>query len=45
MQYYHLLERIEIQKKRTDNLETTLIHAYCCMLMIVSLIMYILLCR
>ena len=43
MQYYYVLEKIQHQTNRIDNIEKTLLHAYCCMLMMMTLIMYILL--
>ena len=42
MQYF-ILEKIQYQNNRIDNLEKTLIHIYCCMLLMMMLIMYMLL--
>ena len=39
--YYFILDKVSINQKKIDNIEKSLIHIYCILLCIVSLIMFI----
>ena len=40
MQYYYVLEKIQHQNNRIDNIHTSILHIYCILLLLTSLIMF-----